>query len=206
MDPEELNKIILTNLKYFDSEHENKYVSNQKAEYLERMFFVCPKCGKLSTLHSEGNHLTCSNCGLDVEYTEDLKLISKDESFKFTKLVEWYDYQRKFVKDMKIPDGTFFEDEDVELTKVNPFEVKEKLAKGKLTLTKDKLTVGDTSFDVKDILIASPMSGRKLLFTIDKNNYQIKGNERFNALKYVLLFNKLETRMNLEKVDNYFTL
>ena len=203
---EKLNEIITTNLRYFDSEHGNKYKSNCKAEYLERMFFICPKCGKLSTLHSCGNHLICSNCGLDVEYTEDLKLTSKDESFKFTKLVEWYDYQKQFVKNMNITDGVILEDEDVELTNVNPFVVKEDLATGKLTLTKDKLCVEDVSFDVKDILIASPMSGRKLLFTIGQDNYQIKGNERFNALKYVLLFNKLDTRMKLEKVDNYFNL
>lgn len=204
--PEKLNEIITTNLQYFDSGSGNKYKSNCKAEYLERMFFICPKCGKLSTLHSQGDHLKCSNCGLDVEYTEDLKLTSKDENFKFTKLVEWYNYQKQFVKNMNINDGIIFEDKNVELSKVNPFVVKEDLAKGKLVLTKDKLSVDNVSFDIKDILTASPMSGRKLLFTIGKDNYQIKGNERFNALKYVLLFNKLETRMNLEKVDNYFNL
>lgn len=206
MGVEELNQIILTNLQYFDAEHENLYKSKAKAEYLEREFFICPKCGAISTLSSKGDYLTCSKCGLDVKYNENLTLSSDDSSFKFTRLVEWYDYQKKFVKEMNIHEGIIFEDENVELAKVNPFELKVKLAKGKLTLTKDKLRVGDTEFGVKDILIASPMSGRKLLFTIDKDNYQIRGNIRFNALKYVLMFNKLDTRMKLEKVDNYYTL
>ena len=206
MPVEELNEIIKKELGFFKEEKTHNYKSHKKAEYLEREFFVCPKCGKISTLYSKGNHLYCMNCGLDVKYTEDLALESKDESFKFTKLVDWYNYQKEFVKDMKINDEIIFKDKDVTLSLVNPYILKKELAKGDLVLTKDTLSVGRYKIAIKDILIATPVSGRKLVFTIDKDNYEIKGNVRFNALKYVLMFNKLDTRMKLEKVDEYYNL
>lgn len=206
MDPKELNDIIVNNLKCFDIDTKNLYKSPAKAEYLERELFVCPKCGNISTLHSHKDHLTCEKCGLNVTYNEDLTLSSDDKDFKFTRLSQWYLYQKDFVKNMNIGDEIIFSDENVKMQTANPFEIRKKLAKGKMELTKDTLSVGNYKIDVKDIEIASPVSGRKLVLTVNGNNLQIKGTERFNALKYVLMFNRLDTRMKLEKVDDYFTL
>ena len=55
-------------------------------------------------------------------------------------------------------------------------------------------------------MIASPVSGRNLCITIKEDNYVIRGQERFNALKYVLMFNKLDTTMKLEGIDKYFNI
>ena len=206
MSVEQLNGIIKNELKYFDEEVKHEFKSSKKAEYLEREFFVCPKCGHISSLYSKGDHLYCKDCGLDVTYTEHLALESKDESFKFTKLSEWYNFQKDFVKNMGIKDEVIFKDNDVILSLVNPYVLKKTVAKGDLVLTKDTLSIGDFKINVKDILIASPVSGTKLVFVINKDNYEIEGNDRFNALKYVLMFNKLETRMKLEKVDEYYNL
>lgn len=206
MDPVELNNIIINNLKCFDIDTGFKYKSPTKAEYLERELFVCPKCGSLSSLHSEKDEICCENCGLKVKYNEDLSLFSEDAGFTFKRLSQWYFYQKDFVKHMKIDDNVIFSDEDVLLKTVNPYELSKILAKGKLTLSKEKLYVGDYKIDVKDIEIASPMSKTSLVFTVNGNNLQIKGHDRFNALKYVLMFNKLDTKMKLEQVDDYFTL
>ena len=54
--------------------------------------------------------------------------------------------------------------------------------------------------------MASPVSGRKLVFTIGDNNYTVKGQERFNAIKYVFLFNKLDTLMRNKDIDQYFSI
>ena len=75
---EELYKVIQENLRVYDSESGHLYKSKERAEYLERMFFVCPKCGKVETLYSKGNYFYCKECGLKVEYTEDLHLKSDD--------------------------------------------------------------------------------------------------------------------------------
>ena len=51
---DEFYKVISENLRVFDSSSGNKYKSKERAEYLERMFFICPKCGKLEALYSRG--------------------------------------------------------------------------------------------------------------------------------------------------------
>ena len=204
---EELTQIVKENLWVNDADSGFSYKSNKKAEYLERMYFVCPKCGDIHSLKSEGNYLKCHNCGLEVEYTEKLTLKSKDPTFTWTKLIDWYEYQKQWVRDYQVEKGKIiFEDEDVTLTLSNPYQTKELLNQGKLILTDEQLSVGDTHFDLKDILIASPVSGRNLCLTIKDENYVIRGQERFNALKYVLMFNKLDTRMKKENLDKYFNI
>ena len=37
-------------------------------------------------------------------------------------------------------------------------------------------------------------------------DYLVIGNNKFNPLKYVLMFNKLETHMKEKQTDKYFTL
>lgn len=206
MKVEELSTLIKENLKVFDSESGELYKSNRRAEYLERMYFVCPKCQHMNTLVSNGNIIKCNDCGLEVEYLENLTLKSNDSSFKYHRLNDWYQYQKEFVKNMDIGEGIIFQDDNVKLRKVNPFIKEEKLAKGTLTLYKDHLTVGDYSIDVANIVSASPMSGRKLCFTYNTDNYEIKGDKRFNALKYALIFHKLDTKMHKENLDNYYSL
>ena len=195
MPPEELSAIVKEGLRVVDAEEGFSYKSKKRAEYLERMYFVCPKCGDIHSLKSEGNYIKCHNCGLEVEYTEKLTLKSNDPTFTWTKLNDWYEYQKQWVRDYQIEKGKIiFEDDDVTLTLSNPYQTKELLNQGKLVLTDEKLSVGDTYFDLKDIMIASPVSGRNLCLTINDDNYVIRGQERFNALKYVLMFNKLDTR------------
>ena len=204
---EELNEVIKENLEQFDVDDMHLYKGKARAEYLERMYFVCPKCGDIHSLRSEGNILKCHNCGLEVEYTEKLTLRSDDPEFKFTKLNDWYEYQKQWVRDYQVKKGeVIFEDDDVTLSLSNPYQPRELLAEGHLTLTDEKLIVDNVSFDLKDVVIASPVSGRNLCITIKDDNYVIRGQERFNALKYVLMFNKLETRMKQEGVDKYFNI
>ena len=204
---EELNEVVKEHLEVFDADDGRSYKSNARAEYLERMYFVCPKCGDIHSLRSEGNFLRCDKCGLEVEYTEKLQLRSDDKEFNFIKLNDWYEYQKQWVRDYQVKKGEIiFEDEDVTLTLSNPYQNKKLLATGHLTLTDEKLTIGDMSFDIKDIIIASPVSGRNLCVTIKEDNYVIRGQERFNALKYVLMFNKLETTMKKDNIDKYFNI
>lgn len=203
---EEFEKIMSDELKVYDSESGSLFRSKAKAEYLERMLFVCPKCGKVETLVSHGDHLKCTNCGLDVEYTEDLHLVSKDESFKFNRLLDWYNFQIRFVRDFKENDEVIYKDDNVKLFISNPGKKRKLISKGKITLYKDKLIFDNKEFAVSDIEIASPINGTNFNFSTPENNFLVMGHERFNPLKYVLMFNKLDTEMKRNKNDIYYTL
>ena len=220
MSDKELHDLIISNLRVFDSESGNLYKSKRRAEYLEKMFFVCPKCTKSGTLYSNKEYITCNNCGLKIEYTEDLHLKSSDESFKFTKLNDWYQMQKRWVKDYIVKDDSIiFEDDNVRLFTSNSNEQRKLLSDGNIKITdkelifnnlnsKDKDIVVETrAFNLSEISISSVISGSNFYFSlVNGETYLVKGKDRFNPLKYVLMFNKLETDMKINKRDEYYTL
>ena len=75
-----------------------------------------------------------------------------------------------------------------------------------MTLTDKALLIGDWTVDFKSIETASVIAGKHLSLTIDGNSYKITGGNRFNPLKYVFMFNKLDTTMHLKNTDVYFNL
>lgn len=206
MDDAELSKLIKDNLRVIDAESGNLYKSKRRAEYFERLFFICPKCGAVQSIYSKGSHIKCSKCDFDIEYTEDLKLRSLDPSIKYTKLVDWYDYQIDFIyKHDYSKDEIIFKDRINKMYIVIPFKDKKNLVRKKdLILTNKEVIVGKYIFPLSDIEIASPVSNRKLCFTINGENYVVRGNKKFNAIKYVLLFNVLDTKMKRGSTDIYY--
>lgn len=202
---EELHEIICEELKVFDSDLNETYKTKDRAEYLERQFFVCPKCGKMETIYSKGNYVCCSNCDLKVEYTENLLLKSEDSEFKFTKLVDWYKYQIEYIKDLKINDNkNIFEDDAVEIYYSNTNQKRTLITEGKLILNKDHLQINDKIINVCDIIAASPVGGFKLMLSTNDNNYLLKGKERFNPVKYALIFNILDGPIKERGGDKYY--
>ncbi len=199
MSDEDLSKKVISELRVIDSESGNKYKSNRRAEYLERELFVCPKCNSVSTLHSHGNFVKCENCSLEVEYTEELTLKSNDGNFEFKKLVDWYEYQLKFVESYIACEGEIiYSDENVVMNDITEKNTV-KLGEGMLMLDSDKLVVGDFEVKLSDITGASVVGGRKLSVNTADRSYTVVGDSRFNALKYVLTFNILKTGIKEEK-------
>ena len=207
MPDEDLYKLIIDNLRVVDSESKELYKSKIRGEYLERMFFVCPSCQKTQTLFSKKEFVTCTNCGFEAEYTEDLHLKTNNNLINYNRLIDWYNYQIKWVKDLLIEDDKpIFTDHNVTLVTAETNEKSHLITKGDMVLFKDKLLVGDFIFELKDIEVSSPVSGTKLLITYNQKSYEVRGDDRFNPLKYSLMFNKLDTNMRINKVDQYFKL
>lgn len=203
MTDDELYSVIVDGLRVIDSESGKTYKSKVRAEYLERELFVCPICKKESTLISKGEYVTCSSCGLKVEYTEDLKLKSENKDFTFNKLVDWYRFQLEYVKnyELKGDDDIIYEDKPVEVIDKTT-AVRKKLAKGKLVLTKTKLTVSEFIVPVDTITSLTVIGGNKLIVNFNDKSVMIKGHERFNPLKYILTFNILRPDLN----EKYYSL
>ena len=196
---------IKDDLKVYDSTENQLFKSNKRAEYLERMLFVCPCCKNKESLISDGNYISCA-CGLKVEYKENLHLEGNLDTFKFNILNDWYNYQKEWLKEYEVKDDIIiFSDEDIKLYKSIPYKKRKLLTCGKLIVTKDYLIFNDTyKYNVSDIKMASPISGTKFYFTHNEDSFLVIGNDRFNSLKYVLLFNKLDTKM--KNNDIYYTI
>lgn len=195
----ELFERVVSGLRVIDSESGERYRSHKRAERLERELFVCPICGGISSLKSDGNYISCEKCGLKIEYTEDLKLKSDNPDFKFIKLLDWYSYQLEFIKTLDVSGaGVIYQDKDVDIVD-STGDKKVILSRGEMYLYNEKIVVGDVTIDLNEVTIATVVGARKLVITTPDKTYAIRGDERFNALKYVLTLNVLPTSIKDEK-------
>ena len=206
MDDDALYEEIVSNLKVIDSDSGNLYKSKKRAEDLERMLFVCPKCGAYSTLHSHGTTIECENCHLEVEYGEDLLPHSNDVDFKFAKMVDWYKYQLESVKNHPIvPNQTIFADENVELWDQSTLK-HVLMHKGEMSLDDKNLRFGDVVFSLDSFTSATCVGGRKLIVNMENKFYIDIGGAKFNPIKYLLFFNVLCKQIAEKGGDEFYGL
>lgn len=206
MSDDDLYEKIVSGLKVIDGDSGELYKSAERAEYLERQLFVCPKCGSQSTLHSQGNDIMCSQCGLTVTYGENLHLLSPDPDFKFEKLVDWYEFQQQYVREYDLDTAdVLFGDDGVTLYDKTA-QARTLLAKGKMTLTKEALSVGEWKISTSEIFGGSAQDGTKLSFNAGDKSYLACGAERFNSIKYLLFFNRVCGQIADKGGDKYYGL
>ena len=195
---EELLKIINTNLSQ-EISPSLRFKSKEKAEYLERVLFVCPKCHALETLVSEKNAIRCKCCSLEATYEEDLSFSSNEPSFKFKKVSQWMNYQKEYLKDLAIEENKVLLG-DEKVTLISCLEGKEKEVElvGKLQMNSKSFIIKgekEIQFFFKDIKQVENQGKHKLLFYIGKDYYEFKGGERFSSYKYYLMFNRINNTL-----------
>ena len=165
------------------------------AEYLERAFYVCPHCG-LSTFESHDDLVTCQKCGMTARYlpTRELESVQGDFPFRFT--TEWYAYQCAFVNKLDTRnhvDTPLYED-TAAFSKVIVYKDKELLReKAAIRLYGDRITLDEGTaqelvFRFEDTLAFTVLGKNKVNIYFGEELFQLKGDKRFNGLKYVNLF------------------
>jgi len=170
------------------------YHHKKLAEYMERAYYVCPFCG-LSTFESCGDTLTCLRCGRQVRYLPSKELEGVDVAFPFRFTTEWYAYQYDYINgfDTEAHTETPLYRETASLYEVIVYEKRLLIAeKATLSLYGNRLEVTiegqeGLSFDFDAVTAMTVVGRNKLNIYADKKLYQIKGDVRFNALKYVQL-------------------
>lgn len=166
----------------------------KRAEYLERAMYVCPTCG-LSTFESHGSEITCKRCGLTVQYGEDKRLTGVGCAFPFPFVNEWYAYQEQFVHGLDLT--AYLEkpmyQERARLSEVIVYERKKRLSDDTaVALYGDRIVVSEADtprvFTFEEVSAVTVLGRNKLNIYHDGHVYQLKGDKRFNALKYVNMY------------------
>lgn len=169
-----------------------QFLSEERAEYLERAVYVCPYCG-LSEFYSSGNIVECKKCHRQIEYGTDKRLTGVGFTFPFAYMTEWYDYQSDFVRAM---DLTQYTQTPVYTDKADLYQVivnkcKKRICQdASVSLYGDRIEIDHGNGTVQtlafsEIFSASVLGRNKLNIYHENNVYQFKGSKRFNSLKYV---------------------
>ena len=116
-------------------------------------------------------------------------------------MAQWYDYQKQYVNSLDTASMTeepLFRDV-ADISEVIVYQKKNLLRKdAAISLYGDRLVLGDEVLPFSEISTITVLGKNKMNIYSGKKLYQIKGEKRFNALKYVMLFYRSK---NIEKGD-----
>ncbi len=174
---------------------DSTFIHSKRAEYLERVVYVCPFCG-LSEFESRGAVIECKHCHRQIEYTATKELAGIGFEFPFHFVNDWYEYQKDFVRKLDLAGYTehpMYEDE-VQLSEVIVRKKKNVLRKSaKIDLYGNRIEIDPESeapliMDFEDIHAMSVLGKNKVNIYIKDMIYQLKGSKHFNGIKYVNIY------------------
>lgn len=179
---------IINGLKVDEAAPIGRFVHKKSAEYLERAIYVCPECG-LTTFESSGEVIRCKKCGLQVKHMPTMEL--EGENFPFRYVADWYDYQNGFINRL---DVLHYIDEPMYREKAQLSEViinRKKVLLEKETevaLYGNRMIVNGTEYSFEEVSAITVLGKNKLNIYHGGKVFQLKGDARFNALKYVNIY------------------
>ena len=188
---EELYNLIIKELTVPQVPTTIKYKSKASAEGLERILYICPKCGKLHELYSEGDYINCRACGLKVKYTENLTFETDDSDVKFKYVSDWYQYQKAYVKTFNMEKEFTYKDEGVTLFTVEKGSERKEVITGTMMMNNTTLSVGDISFELSQIDNMTVLGKHKMNMYVNGLTYQFKGDDDLNVVKYLHMYTHL---------------
>ena len=175
---------------------DTEFYHKNAAEYLERAIYYCPDCA-LSSFESEGDIITCKKCGKQIKYlpTKELEGIGFDFPYRF--VADWYDAQADFTNSLDTSEYTDepMYTEDIELYEVIVYERKNLICENaRITLYGDRAEItfnGETQVFSFDETSAFTVLGKNRLNIYHSDKiFQVRGGNRFNALKYVHIYHR----------------
>ena len=191
MTDEELYKVIVDELHVDETKIEGSYPHKKNAEYLERAIYTCPICG-FTKLESHGDTIKCCTCGMEVRHTDTKELTCEDPSFKFNSVADWFDYQADLISKITLDD---YKDSPIFTDKANFFEnipyKKKVLIKkdAEMELYVDRIVINGVTYPFDQVIGITVLGKNKLNVYHDGHIWQLKGDKRFCALKYVNIYN-----------------
>jgi 1-acyl-sn-glycerol-3-phosphate acyltransferase len=216
MEPEEynamtadaLNDLIEQELMVDEAKVTGQFIRKKNAEFLERAMYVCPWCG-LSELESHGDRITCKKCGRAVRHLPTKELEGVNCQFPHRFVADWYQWQSDYINDLDLTaltDAPLYT-ETVRLSLVHPCKNKELLKKETtLCLYGDRIILDGQSYPFDQLSAITLLGKNKLNVYVGSDIYQLKGEKRFNGLKYVHFIHRWKNIRKGEPDDKFLGL
>ena len=181
--------------------YENAYETQKKdpvayrgkalAETLETALYLCPKCHKIDTLHSQGDRFFC-DCGLSMRIDEYGFFQGAD--LPFATPLEWDRWQTGEMEKLaeNLGEAAAFSDDDQTLNRKEDDHSLTQLATGTMALYRDRLTVGEHTFPLHDLRGIGLIQRQGMVFSTADADYAITAQRLRCVRKYQTLFEILK--------------
>ncbi|MCL2264477.1 MAG: 1-acyl-sn-glycerol-3-phosphate acyltransferase [Treponema sp.] len=180
----------------YDEQEKNPiaFKGKKTAECLETVLYCCPKCRLFGTLKSRGDILSCT-CGFKVRYNEYcyFEIPESGERPPFKTIFDWVKWERNEIKNLAQreteSDIPVTEDDDQELYEIIRASKSALVAKGKLCMYRDRLSVIAESgekyeFALDKIIDMSVITMKTIVFAVEHKIFEIHSKRPRSALKY----------------------
>ena len=161
------------------------YRAKNRAEGIEKGFFLCPRCECVGQIRGTGDRIVCS-CGFETFYTEEGFL---DPPEPFVTLADWDAWQLQRLRTLPLSeDGVLFSDEDMTLHEIGSGHSETALGGGRLSQTEDALVCGETRFALAEITSMAIVKANILLLTTGDHYYEIRAQRSCCLRKYLAVW------------------
>lgn len=167
-------------------------IRGPRAEYIERVFYLCPVCHRDKTIFSHIHRLTCKSCGFTAYIDAYGFISSRDNDFKT--MHDWTMWQREYLKDFirtKINSGvgSLLTAEECFMDKGPIRRIPANKQAGMLELKPHSLCFKNKKegicFEIKKIRGLNVQKNEKLEFIFNNSLYKIRfKDKRSSALKW----------------------
>ena len=203
--PEELKKMTEAEIAALLARdlYENAYEAQEKApvafrgkalaETLETALYLCPKCRRIGGLHSQGDRFFC-DCGLSL--TMDEYGFFRGDDLPFETPLDWDKWQTGEMEKLAetLGDEAAFSDEDQTLNRKEDDHSLTPLTTGAMALYRDRLTVGDHTFPLKDLRGIGLIQRQGMVFSTADGDFAITTRKLRCVRKYQTLFEFLKAK------------
>ena len=189
---EELAEVICRELWVDEARDLGEYPHPRNAEFLERLIYTCPSCG-LAPFESNGDILRCSRCGAKIRHKANKELEGIGFRFPHRYVADWLDWQNSFVNtlDPRAMSAQPVFTDRARFSVVHLYRNKKKLINNAcVRLFGDKIRVDDREFTFDDLSAVTILGKNKINLYYGKETFQLKGDSRFNAVKYVNFYHR----------------
>ena len=181
--------------------YENAYATQAKdpvayrgkalAETLETALYLCPRCRRIDTLHSEGDRFFC-DCGLSM--TLDEYGFFRGDDLPFKTPLDWDKWQTGEMEKLAetLGEEAAFSDEDQTLNRKEDDHSLTPLITGTMALYRDRLTIGDRAFPLKELRGIGLIQRQGMVFSTADGDFAITANRLRCVRKYQTLFDCLK--------------
>ena len=193
LSPQEINALIERDIAEDAWERQRqrpvRYRGKRRAEGMERALYACPGCRRIGTLRTDRDRVFCP-CGFERRYTE-YGFFEPREPFET--LADWDLWQRELLRarDFAHEGDLLFQDEGLELKRVQSDHREELLALGTLRQFEDRLECADWRFPLPEIRSMAMVQAHLLLFSSGGNYYQLRSSTGVNLRKYLEIWKEL---------------
>ena len=156
------------------------------AEHLETTLYLCPKCKKMGTLHSQGSRFFC-DCGLDAVYTETGFI----EGAPFTTVTDWDKWQVQELAAIvnNCGDEPICTDTHQKLFLVHAATKGTLVGEGDMYISRSEFCCAGMVFPLQQIRQFAGIGKMTLVFSLkDGTQYEIKSVAPRSALKYLHIY------------------